>query len=409
MNPKLVIALMGLPARGKSTMAAKIAHTMKSEGVKVEIFNNGELRRRLSKENTSYPEFFSPDNREGVELRERYARINMEQARSFLESGGELALIDATNVTRHRRRLIEDTFRDVPLLFLECMNADEEALEANLERKTSLQELSHLTAREALDNFRTRIAYYESIYEPLKEERNRVLVDSFEGCILQEELTDLLPYWDRLKDLITTRVVHSLFLVRHGQTHYNLEDRIGGDSDLTDRGWAQARALADHFSGHRIPIIFTSNYKRTRQTAIPIARRQEHCSIIALTEFNEIHAGVCEGMTYQEIREKMPEVAGARRRDKYGYVYPEGEGYATMESRIYRGIQKVFYLSNHGDDIMIVGHQAVNRMILSYFLFRPKEEVPFIYMPQDRYYNIQITPHKKLFELKPFHSEQGRP
>jgi broad specificity phosphatase PhoE len=383
-------------------MANKIAQTLQTEGVRAQIFNNGELRRRLSKENTSCPEFFSPRNEEGVKLREKYAHINLNQAHAFLENRGEVAIIDASNVTRRRRKLIEDTFPDVPLLFLECMNADEEALEANLERKTSLQEFSHLPIEEALDSFRSRIAYYETVYEPLHEERNRVLIDSFEGCILQEKLADLVPYYDRLRDLITTRVVNNLFLVRHGETDLNLEDRIGGDSRLTEKGWAQARALAEHFAGHRIPIIFTSNHIRTRQTAIPIARKQKNCSIIALTEFNEIHAGICEGMSYQEIQEKMPEVANARKRDKYHYVYPQGEGYVSMEERIHRGIKKVFYLNNYGDDIMIVGHQAVNRMILSYFVFRHKEEVPYIYMPQDRYYHIQVNPHKKSFELKSY-------
>lgn len=104
-------------------------------------------------------------------------------------------------------------------------------------------------------------------------------------------------------------------------------------------------------------------------------------------------------MTYLGIKEQMPLVAEARKRDKYGYVYPEGEGYASMEKRVHRGLKKVFYLNNLDDNIMIVGHQAVNRMILSYFLFRSTEEVPFLYMPQDRYYHIQIDPFKKLFEL----------
>ena len=99
---------------------------------------------------------------------------------------------------------------------------------------------------------------------------------------------------------------------------------------------------------------------------------------------------------------QMPQVAKARSRNKYGYVYPEGEGYVSMEKRIHRGLQKVFYLNNYSENIMIVGHRAVNRMILSDFVFRQKEEVPYIYMPQNRYYHLQIDPHKKNFELKPY-------
>lgn len=402
MNEKLVIAMVGLPARGKSTMACKIANTLKRDEVRVEIFNNGVLRRELSKGNTSSPEFFSPANQEGFLFRKKCAQINLERARAFLENNGEVAIIDAGNVTRERRRMIGQTFTNTPIFYIECVNIDEEANEAYLERKASLKEFSHLSQTDAFDSFFKRISYYESIYEPPLEERNRLLVDSFEGHILQQHISDSVPFYDRIRDLITTRIIKNLFLVRHGETYFNLEDRIGGDSDLTEKGMTQARTLAEYFSTIHIPIIFTSNHARTHQTAAPIAEKQKDCSVIALTEFNEIHAGVCEGMTYQEIREQKPEVAKARNRNKYGYAYPEGEGYVSMEKRIHRGLQKVFYLNNYNENIMIVGHRAVNRMILSDFVFRPKEEVPYIYMPQNRYYHIQIDTHKKHFEIKSF-------
>jgi broad specificity phosphatase PhoE/predicted kinase len=402
MTNKLVIVLVGLPARGKSTMARKLARTLELDGVAVRIFNNGELRRRLARENTSHSEFFSPQNPEGVAFREKCAMINLNLARVFLGDHGQVAIIDASNVTKERRRLILVLFPGIPVLFIECLNADEEALEANLRRKAAQKEFSHLSPEEALRSFARRIAYYESIYEPLAAEPNRILVDSFDSCILQVRITDLMPFYDRIRDIVTTRVVRNLFLVRHSETYFNLEDRLGGDSDLTEKGRDQAQALAEFFASQRIPIIFTSSHQRTLQTAKPIADRQEHCTLIALSEFNEIHAGICEGMSYEEIGERLPQIAQARTRNKYGYVYPDGEGYVTMEERIRRGLKKVFYLNDYNDNIMIVGHRAVNRMILSDFLFRQKEEVPYIYMPQDRYYHIRIDPHKKIFELKPY-------
>ena len=406
MMTKLVIALVGLPARGKSTMARKIARTFELDDIQVQVFNNGELRRQLSNGNTSSPEFFSPQNPQGVELREKYARLNLDLALAFLKNDGKVAIIDASNVTKKRRDMISAAFPDIPVLFIEGTNLNEEVNEANLERKLSLKEFGHLSPEEALDSFLKRIAQYELVYEPLREERNRIVVESFEGRILHEHLSDFVPYYDRIRDLIVTRTVRNLFLVRHGETYYNLEDRIGGDSDLTEKGVIQARALAEYFAQWRIPIIFRSNYKRTLQTAVPIAEKQEQCSIIALPEFNEIDAGICDGMTYQEINAQMPEVASARKANKYDYIYPAGEGYATMEKRIRRGLHKVLNLNNNDDNIMIVGHQAVNRMILSYFVFRQKEEVPYIYMPQNRYYHIEISPHKKTFELKPYQNIQ---
>jgi len=196
--------------------------------------------------------------------------------------------------------------------------------------------------------------------------------------------------------------VKNLYLIRHGETYFNLEDRIGGDSDLTENGVAQARKLAEYFKKKKIPLIFTSLKKRTIQSAEPLEDTQENCTIIPLAEFNEIDSGICECMSYEEIRRKMPEVYSARKKDKYNYIYPGGEGYITMRERINKGIKKALYLSNPSDNIIIIGHRAANRMILSHFLFRRQEDVPYIYIPQDKFYYISATQNKKLFQLKPY-------
>jgi predicted kinase len=110
MEGKLVVAMVGLPARGKSTMARKLEKAFTMDGVKVKIFNNGKLRRKLTGPETSLPDFFSPSNPQGVALRERFAMMNLEMARGFLQRKGQVAIIDAANVTCRRREAIERFF-----------------------------------------------------------------------------------------------------------------------------------------------------------------------------------------------------------------------------------------------------------------------------------------------------------
>jgi broad specificity phosphatase PhoE len=105
-------------------------------------------------------------------------------------------------------------------------------------------------------------------------------------------------------------------------------------------------------------------------------------------------------MSYEEIRREMPHVYNARKKDKYNYIYPEGESYATMKKRIERGINMVLYLSDISKNIMIIGHRAANRMILSHFFFRREEDVPYIYTPMDKFYYISASQNRKLFQLK---------
>ncbi len=401
-NKRLYIAMVGLPARGKSSIATKLKESLVHESVKARIFNNGDLRRKTIRENTSYAGFFDSNNSEGVAIREQIALTNMERAQKFLNSTGNVAILDASNVSRDRRERIQSRLNDHPILFIECVNNNEEILSASILRKIDLDEFGHLTREKAIKGFRERISSYQSIEEPLESERNYIRLDSLHNRVMKEEISDRIPYFEQIRDFLVTNTVKNLFLIRHGESHYNTEDRIGGDSDLTEKGLAQAVALADYFKQKKIPLIFTSQKKRTQQTASLIKEAQEDCTIIPLAEFNEINSGICACMSYKKIRAQMPQVYAERKKDKYNYVYPEGEGYATMQERVNRGIKKALYLSNPSDNIMIVGHRAVNRMILSHFMFRREEDVPFIYIPQDKFYYICTTQNKKHFQLKKF-------
>jgi broad specificity phosphatase PhoE/predicted kinase len=399
---KLYIVMVGLPARGKSTIAGKLRENLVKDHIKTRIFNNGDLRRKLSPEDTSYPEFYDPHNRDGVALREKIALINIERAIQYLKGAGHVAILDATNVSARRRKRTAEMLNDHPVLFIECINQDEEILKASIDRKVALPEFRHLGKEAAIQSFCQRIRYYESIYTPVKKERNLVRLDSLYNKILHEELSDDIPYYDLIRDLLVADTVKNLFLIRHGETYFNLENRIGGNSGLTENGKAQARALAHYFRNRKIPVIFTSKKKRTLQTAFPIMQQQQNCAVIPLAEFNEIDSGACERMSYAEIRERMPDVYSARKHNKYNYIYPQGEGYASMKERVDKGIKKALYLSSNPQNIMIVGHRAVNRMILSHFLYRREEDVPYIYVPQDKFYHIVATQTKKLFQLKSF-------
>jgi broad specificity phosphatase PhoE/predicted kinase len=394
--------MMGLPARGKSTLATKIKDDLQHDSVKTRIFNNGDLRRKLVPNNTSIAEFYNPDNFEAVSIRERIATINLEKAKRFLKAGGDVAIMDATNASVERRKKIQSMLDDHPLLFIECINDDKEILDANILRKIEAPEFMLLSHEEAINCFKKRIAYYESIYASLKNEPNFIKINSLHKTVLREEIKNGIPYYDQIRDFLVTDTIKHLYLIRHGETYYNLENRIGGDSELTENGIRQARELAEYFSNKEIPLIFTSLKKRTIQTAEPIKAMQKKCTIIPLAEFNEIDSGICENMSYSEIREKYPFIYSDRKKDKYNYMYPDGEGYATMKDRIDRGINKVLYLSNSSSNIMIIGHRAANRMILSHFLFRREEDVPYIYIPQDKFYYLSVTQNRKFFELKKY-------
>ncbi len=399
MSSKLYVVMVGLPARGKSTLAKRICERLHDEGSRSAIFNNGNVRRLLAGPQSTEPQFYAPDNEFGREARENIAYENMAAARKFLADGGDVAILDATNVSRARRQTINATLTNHPILYVECVNEDSLLLESFVRLKCELPEFQHMGEKDALQSFYTRIGYYEQMYTPVgADELYWMRVDATANRIIKERPCDGSPYYPAIRDVVVSRWVRSLYLMRHGETQYNVQGRIGGNPPLTKKGSQQARAMALHMRGADVPWIFTSTRLRSHQTAEPLLASRPDAHSMALTEFDEIWAGQCEGMRYEDIRKTMPHIMEQRHADKYGYAYPEGESYAMLRERVSRGLRRALFLA--GDSpLLIVGHQAVNRSILSLFLKQRPEDIPFIFIPQNQYYHISTTPRRKAFEM----------
>lgn len=82
--------------------------------------------------------------------------------------------------------------------------------------------------------------------------------------------------------------------------------KIGGDAALSARGERYAQALASRINSMHIPDlrVFTSRLKRTISTARGVEAPQEHIAAL-----NELHAGICEGLSYEEMQEQYPQVS----------------------------------------------------------------------------------------------------
>lgn len=85
---------------------------------------------------------------------------------------------------------------------------------------------------------------------------------------------------------------------------------------------------------------------------------------------NEIDAGICDEMTYDQIAEKFPHDFKSRDMNKFYYRYPRGESYEDLVARLEPVIME---LERQGN-VLVVSHQAVLRCLLAYFLDKPAGE-----------------------------------
>jgi probable phosphoglycerate mutase len=100
-----------------------------------------------------------------------------------------------------------------------------------------------------------------------------------------------------------------LFLARHGETAWNLEQRWQGQTDveLNEAGRAQAAALAARLAGHRITRIVASDLSRARETAEIIARGLGVDGVLLDAGLRERGYGIFEGLTRAECEAQHPE------------------------------------------------------------------------------------------------------
>lgn len=96
-----------------------------------------------------------------------------------------------------------------------------------------------------------------------------------------------------------------------------------------------------------------------------------------LKDLNEINAGICESLTYEEIQETFPSEFAWRDQDKLKYRYPHGESYLDLLQRV-DGVVQALLLNT---DVLVVSHQAVLRCILSYFKGSKIDSIPYINVP----------------------------
>ena len=115
---KLVVVMVGLPARGKTYVARKLARYLTFfHGAPAEVFNVGNYRRKISGARVHHS-FFAPNNESAQAQRKEAAVQAMSALKSFLktESGnqvGKVGIYDATNSTRERRQWILDELLEI--------------------------------------------------------------------------------------------------------------------------------------------------------------------------------------------------------------------------------------------------------------------------------------------------------
>lgn len=166
-------------------------------------------------------------------------------------------------------------------------------------------------------------------------------------------------------------MAESLFLIRHGATIWNHENRFQGQQDvpLSEEGRRQATLLGVRFErqfrGLRFDAVWCSDLSRARETAVPVAAAlglpvREHPGL------REMNFGRWEGLTFSRIEEVFPENAASYRADPVRTSPPDGENFLAVYERVMSALEAI--LAGGERRVILVAHGGSLKALLCHLL-----------------------------------------
>ena len=162
-----------------------------------------------------------------------------------------------------------------------------------------------------------------------------------------------------------------IFLIRHGETEWNRQNRLQGNSDthLSPEGFHQAITLAEHAPFQHVDAIYSSDLTRAVETAKIIAERF-NLTVKIMPELRETDYGDWEGRFIRDLAAESPKAFGRFFTDPERCHPPHGETFLECQARVMIGMREI--IANHDNqNVIVVTHGAAIRLILGAALDMP--------------------------------------
>ena len=166
-----------------------------------------------------------------------------------------------------------------------------------------------------------------------------------------------------------------LHLFRHGQTDWNAERRVQGQSEsrLNELGIRQAKALGERIRDLRFDRIYCSSSLRTRETAAH-AFAHADLAIEFLDTLREIHMGPWEGHLYDDISASEPDSFRHFWQEPHLFRVDGAESFYDLQERALAAIAGIA-AQCRGQEIAVVSHGALIKSVLCHVDGRPLEQL----------------------------------
>lgn len=397
---RICVVMVGLPARGKSFISQKIKRYLSWLSVPTASFNQSAYREKRAMDLLlEGSDVFTLHDEQAAKVRQLAENDCIEAILEWytLHDAG-VTIYDGANTSRQIRKRLHDILaeHDVQTVFLESFCDDEAKIQANvMDINRTSPEYAEKSTEYTVADLKKKTKFYNSMYEPMDVEHD----GQYTFIKLLNLSSQILI--NRIDSYLQSRIVfyvmnlhvkpRYIWLSRHGESQYNLEGKIGGDADLSQRGWKYARKLK-HMVDQYIPDqqnlqVWTSTLKRTQQTASFLQFPKKTWKAL-----DELDGGSCDGLTYDEIAQRFPEDFKARDDNKFGYRYPGGESYRDVIARL----EPIIMELENQENVLVITHQAVLRCIYAYFMNVQQKDSPWMSIPLHTLIKLDIRAYNTI-------------
>jgi len=156
-----------------------------------------------------------------------------------------------------------------------------------------------------------------------------------------------------------------LFLIRHGTTTLNVQNRYRGRRDvpLDAQGYQDAVDAARKLSSVGLGAVYSGPLRRTMATAQIIADEARVPDLRILHGLNNVDYGAWEGLTSEEASMYSPEAFDLYRTDPHHAVCPSGERLADAQRRMVEAIELIG-ARHPGEAAAAVTHAVMIRLLV---------------------------------------------
>lgn len=170
-------------------------------------------------------------------------------------------------------------------------------------------------------------------------------------------------------------MANTFYIVRHGQTNWNILGKTQGhgNSDLTEQGIVQARELAEDITKYPIDYIYSSDLGRAIQTA-EILGEKLNLEVQKTEGLREMGFGVWEGLLIDEIKKDYSDIYDIWRNDPHLVNIPKGETLQVIKERVDNFIEEI-NKKHENKHIIFVTHSITLRVMLLSFLGSGMENI----------------------------------